>query len=105
MLHSRGPMTRTTCSQVSAFVAAVMLGSACTSASAVRTGAAHYDARPASSPVDTYFKGQQPGRPYEELGVVKAQYKSGTGFSYPTVEELLPKLHEATRGLGGDAVI
>jgi len=39
------------------------------------------------------------------VGIVKARYRSGTGFSAPDVTDVLPKLHVEARKLGADAVI
>src|SRR6266446_1541896 len=79
--------------------------SACVTGSAIPTGASRYEPAPASKSVDTYFRGQRTGLPYEEIGIVKAQYRSGTGLSSPDVEQLLPTLHAKARQLGADGVI
>jgi len=79
--------------------------SSCISGSAIPTGSSRYDAAPASKSIDTYFSGQRPSRSYEEVGIVTAKYRSGTGFSTPDVTDVLPELHAQARELGADGVV
>src|SRR5713101_1002293 len=88
-----------------ASVMVVFAFSGCISGSAIPTGSNRYNATPASKSIDTYFSGQVPARPFEEIGIVTAQYRSGTGFSSPDSTDVLPKLHAKARELGADGVI
>ncbi len=83
----------------------LVTGSACVTGASIRTGPRPYEATPASKSIDTYFQGQSPGRAFDEVGLVNARYRGGTGLFTPEIATLLPTLHAKARELGADAIL
>src|SRR5215831_1101333 len=86
-------------------VLVMVAASACVTGTSIRTGSRPYEATPPSKSIDTYFQGQSPGRAFDEVGLVKARYRGGTGLFSPEIATLLPTLHAKARELGADAIV
>ncbi len=80
----------------------LLSGCAGSTASAIPTGPGRFAS---TSQVETYFSGQTPPRPYEQVGVVKGNYHAATVWGRADVSDVLPELHAKARELGADAVI
>jgi S1-C subfamily serine protease len=78
---------------------------ACVTGIAIPTGPRPYAATPDSQSIDTYVQGQPPGRPFDQVGIVEARFRGGTGMISPAIARLLPTLHAKARELGADAVL
>lgn len=92
--------------RLAAFSVVILLaGCAASKSSMIRTGPTQYAPHPSSKNIETYLSGQTPGRPYEVIGSIRANYRAASAWGSADLDDVLPDLHAKARNLGADAII